>query len=195
MKTRIIPFLAFLAACGGHAAGDAAQGLAPDPVCDRYLACTDATNPDGFEDALSAYGDRSPCWQSTDQAAQACSAACAVAEAELGTCGCSSAAACKDARGTQSFSDTTDHACHVTIGGVPTCVAYADLSPVQVGETNKSCVSQGGTPSAACPASHALGVCTLPDGASTVTYYAAPALTAALAEQACVAAGGTWAGS
>ena len=77
-----------LCACGGASTAKRDAALAdtpritPSAVCDNYLSCLSAADPEAFPTALQVYNPDGPCWQSST-AAEKCETACKEAYAKL----------------------------------------------------------------------------------------------------------------
>jgi Cys-rich repeat protein len=75
----------------------------PQAVCQRYMSCVAKAEPDAFPSALQAYGDQSPCWNTSPMAADLCGQSCQSGlersqafAAQSRDCGCQSNAECKN---------------------------------------------------------------------------------------------------
>lgn len=90
----LAPVLVFCACSGGHGAVDGGTGedhslvgdsrMTPSNLCDAYLECLSAAQPEAFPAALQIYRGDGPCWASTS-AADKCEKACKAALDKLAT--------------------------------------------------------------------------------------------------------------
>jgi hypothetical protein len=148
------------AACTAAPSPSGTMPSSAQAICQRYMSCLSKADPSAFPSAMQAYGDQSPCWNSTAMAAQLCEQSCqsglqqaqGFADKSL-DCGCKSDAECtNDPK--LPYCDVSTGRCQVCVtdrqcpSKTPVCSADADGNAVcQVCDlaTDRGCSGQ--TPS------------------------------------------------